>query len=127
MYKRQIRNTIGIIGAYLSDALLHLFGLSAYVIPLLMFGYAVFFTLGLEAAHPHLKKVGGIIFFLSVGAFFGLGSETTRLFGESVPSGGMLGGFIARLLVSGFSRIGATIITLTAMVIRSCCSRRSRR
>src|SRR3990172_3781201 len=65
------RNTIGIIGAYLSDALLHLFGLSAYVIPLLMFGYALFFTLGRETAHPLLKKVGGIIFFLSAGAFFG--------------------------------------------------------
>jgi S-DNA-T family DNA segregation ATPase FtsK/SpoIIIE len=112
-----IRNTIGIIGAYLSDALLHLFGLSAYVIPLLMFGYALFFTVGWGTEHPLLKKVGGIVFFLSVGAFFGLGSETTRLFGETVPSGGMLGGFIARLLVSGFSGIGATIITLTAMVI----------
>jgi DNA segregation ATPase FtsK/SpoIIIE, S-DNA-T family len=112
-----IRNTIGIIGAYLSDALLHLFGLSAYVIPLLMFIYALFFTVGWEAAHPLLKKVGGIIFFLSVGAFFGLGSDTTRLFGEHVPSGGMLGGFIARVLVSGFSEIGAYIITLTAMVI----------
>jgi len=112
-----IRNTIGIIGAYLSDALLHLFGLSAYVIPLLMLGYALFFTIWRDAEHPHLKKLGGIILFLSAGTFFGLRSETTRLFGESVPSGGMLGGFIARLLVSGFSGIGATIITVTAMVI----------
>ncbi len=112
-----IRNTIGIIGAYLSDALLHLFGLSAYVIPLLMFGYALFFTLGQEVAHPHLKKIGGIVFFFSAGAFFGLGSETTRLFGEIVPSGGMLGGFIARRLISGFSNIGAYIITFTAVVI----------
>jgi DNA segregation ATPase FtsK/SpoIIIE, S-DNA-T family len=112
-----IRNTIGIIGAYLSDALLHLFGLSAYVIPLLLFGYALFFILGREVAHPLLKKVGGIVFFLSAGAFFGLGSETTRLFGEVVPSGGMLGGFLAHRLTSGFSNTGAYIITLTAMVI----------
>jgi DNA segregation ATPase FtsK/SpoIIIE, S-DNA-T family len=112
-----IRNTIGIIGAYLSDALFHLFGLSAYVIPLLMFGYALFFTLGREAAHPHLKKIGGIILFLSTGAFFGLRSETTRLFGEIVPSGGMLGGFIAHKLIAGFSNTGAYIITVTAMVI----------
>jgi S-DNA-T family DNA segregation ATPase FtsK/SpoIIIE len=112
-----IRNTIGIIGAYLSDAFLHLFGLSAYVIPLLLFGYALFFILGREVAHPLLKKVGGIMFFLSAGAFFGLGSETTRLFGEDVPSGGMLGGFLAHRLTSGFSNTGAYIITLTAMVI----------
>ena len=112
-----IRNTIGIIGAYLSDALLHLFGLSAYVIPLLMLVYALFFTLGQETTHPLLKKIGGIVLFFSAGAFFGLGSETTRLFGENVPSGGMLGGFIARRLISGFSNTGAYIITLTAIVI----------
>ncbi len=112
-----IRNTIGIIGAYLSDALLHLFGLSAYLVPFLMFGYALLFTFGQEVTHPHLKKVGGLVVFISAGAFFGLGSETTRLFGESVPSGGMLGGFIARLLVAGFSTAGAYIITLTAMVV----------
>jgi S-DNA-T family DNA segregation ATPase FtsK/SpoIIIE len=112
-----VRNTIGIIGAYLSDALLHLFGLSAYVIPLLMFGYALLFTIAREVSHPLLKKIGGVIFFLSAGAFFGLGNETTRLFGESVPSGGMLGGFIARLLVSGFSATGAYIITLTAIMV----------
>ena len=112
-----IRNTIGIIGAFLSDALLHLFGLAAYVLPLLMFGYAVYFTLGQEAAHPLLKKVGGVILFISVSAFFGLQGETARLFGEEVPSGGMLGGFIARLLIAGVSGIGAYIITLTAIVI----------
>ena len=112
-----VKNTIGLIGAYLSDALLQLFGISAYVIPLLMFGYALFFTLGLEPVHPFLKKIGGIIFFLSAGAFFGLGSDTTRLFGESVPSGGKLGSFIAQVLIAGFSHIGATIITLTAMLI----------
>ena len=112
-----VRNTIGIIGAYLSDALLHLFGLSAYVIPLLMFGYALLFTIAREVSHPLLKKIGGVIFFLAAGAFFGLGNETTRLFGESVPSGGMLGGFIARVLVSGFSATGAYIITLTAIMV----------
>ncbi len=113
----ELRNTIGIIGAFLSDALLQLFGLAAYVIPLIMFGYALFFTLGQEAAHPLLKKIGGITLFISAAVFFGLQGETTRLFGEEVPFGGMLGGFLARLLISGFSNTGAYIITLTAMVI----------
>jgi S-DNA-T family DNA segregation ATPase FtsK/SpoIIIE len=113
----ETKNYIGLIGAYLSDALLRLFGLSAYFIPLFLFGYAVFLALGRGAAHPHLKKVGGIVLFISAAAFFGLQSSTARIFGEEVPSGGMLGGFISYLLLKGFSATGAYIITLTSIVI----------
>jgi S-DNA-T family DNA segregation ATPase FtsK/SpoIIIE len=113
----ETKNYIGIIGAYLSDALLRLFGLSAYFIPIFLLGYAVFLALGREAVHPHLKKVGGIVLFISASAFFGLQSNTVRLFSEDVPSGGMLGGFISYLLLKGFSATGAYIITLTSIVI----------
>jgi S-DNA-T family DNA segregation ATPase FtsK/SpoIIIE len=112
-----IENMIGIIGAYLADALLRLFGLSIYLVPLFIFGYALVRGLGKELAHPHLKKVGGVLLFIFASAFAGLQSETIQLFGEVVPSGGMLGGLIARLLTAGFSATGAHIITLTGAVI----------
>jgi S-DNA-T family DNA segregation ATPase FtsK/SpoIIIE len=110
------QNVIGIIGAYLSDVLLRLFGITAYLLPLLLFGYGVFLTLGREPVHPYLKKVGGIVLFISFSAFFGLEGETLRLLGEEIPSGGMLGGLIAHLLLSGFSATGAYIIALTSIV-----------
>jgi len=113
----KIQNVIGIIGAYLSDVLLRLFGITAYLIPLLLFGYAVVFALGSEPVHPYLKKLGGVILFLSSSAFFGLQGETIRLLGEDVPSGGMTGALIAHLLHSGFSTAGAYIIALTAIVV----------
>ncbi len=113
----RIHNYIGIIGAYLSDALLHLFGLSAYLIPLFLFGYAVYYALGGDAVHPLLKKIGAVVLFFSVAAVCGLQTPTLRLFGEEIPSGGMLGTGISSVLVSGFSRAGAYIITLTALAI----------
>ncbi len=113
----ELRNAIGIIGAYLSDVLLQLAGVSAYFIPCFFFAYAVFLTLGGEALHPHLKKVGGLLLFASMSAFFGLQGGALRLFGENVPAGGMLGGSIAFLLLSGFSATGAYIITLTAIAL----------
>ncbi len=113
----EIKNSIGLVGAYFSDILLRLFGVSAYLIPLFFFGYAVFLMLGKEAVHPHLKKIGGVVLFISLSAFFGLESETVKLFGEEVLSGGMLGGILARLLVGGVSAVGAHIITITAVII----------
>ncbi len=113
----ELKNTIGIIGAYLSDTLLRLVGLAAYLIPLLFFGYAAFLIMGKEAVHPHLKKIGGLVLFTSASAFFGLESETIRLFGEDIPGGGMLGGALAYLLRGAASTTGAYIVTLTAAII----------
>ena len=113
----QTQNFIGIIGAYLSDVLLRLFGITSYLLPLFLFGFGMFLALGKQAIHPHLKKIGGIILFFSLAAFFGLQGETLRFFGEDIPSGGMLGGLISQLLLSGFSATGSYIITLTAIVV----------
>jgi len=112
-----IKNYIGIIGAYLSDALLRLFGVTTYLIAFLFLGFAVFYVLGGEAHHPHLKKIGGLVLFFSTAAFFGLQGDTVRFLGENIPSGGMFGGLVAYLLIQGFSITGSYIITITAMIV----------
>src|SRR5512147_1809412 len=81
----QTKNFIGVIGAYLSDVVLRLFGVAAYLIPLFLFGYGVFFALGAEAEHPLLKKIGGLVLFISSASFFALQGDTAHLFGEAVP------------------------------------------
>jgi DNA segregation ATPase FtsK/SpoIIIE, S-DNA-T family len=113
----ETRNAIGVIGSYLSDAFLKLFGVCAYLIPAFLFAYAAFFALGGEAAHPLLKKIGGILLFVSLTTLLGLQGETVTLFGETVPSGGMLGQLFVILLVKSVSITGAFIITVTSLVI----------
>lgn len=111
----QIENYIGVVGAYLADALLQVFGVSSYYIPAFLITYAVFLFLGREAAHPHLKKIGAVILFLSTSVFFGLWGESLSLFGSTIPSGGMLGDALTGLLLKGFSETGSYIITVTAI------------
>ena len=113
----EVKNAIGIIGAYLSDALLKLFGLCAYLIPVFLFTYAAYFSLGGEAAHPLLKKVGGVLLFVSLATLLGLQSETLTIFSEEIPSGGMLGQLFVILMVKSISVTGAYIITVTSLVI----------
>ena len=112
-----IGNANGIIGAYLSDVLLQLVGVSAYFFPCFFFAYALFHVLAGNAFHPHLTKVGGVLLITSVSAFFGLKGSTLWLFGEKVPSGGMLGGSISYLLLSGFSSTSAYVITLITIML----------
>jgi len=113
----ETRNAIGVIGSYLSDALLKLFGVCSYLLPVFLFAYAVFFALGGEAVHPLLKKIGGLLLFVSLATFMGLQGETMPLFGEAVPSGGMLGRLFVIVLVKSVSITGAFIITVTSLVI----------
>ncbi len=113
----EVKNAIGIIGSYLSDALLKLFGLCAYLIPVFLFAYAAFFSLGSEAAHPLLKKVGGVLLFASLATLLGLQNETVTIFSEEIPSGGMLGQLFVILMVKSISVTGAYIITVTSLVI----------
>ena len=113
----EVKNAIGIIGSYLSDALLKLFGLCAYLIPVFLFTYAAYFSLGGEAVHPLLKKVGGVLLFTSLATLLGLQNETMTIFSEEIPSGGMLGQLFVILLVKSISVTGAYIITVTSLVI----------
>ncbi len=112
-----VRNYIGIIGSYLSDALLRILGVSAYLVPLFLFAYALFLGFGKEALHPHLKKVGGLVLIVSSAVLFGLQGETVRLLDEELPSGGLLGSLASRFLLRGVSVTGSYIITVTASVI----------
>jgi len=113
----KIKNATGIIGSYLSDALLKLVGVSAYFLPLYLFIAAAFIALRRETVHPLLKKIGGLALFLAATTFLSLQGEALRLFGEQVPSGGMLGGLLSSLLRGTVSVAGAYIITFTAAVI----------
>ncbi len=113
----EVKNAIGIIGSYLSDALLRLFGLCAYLIPLFLFSYAAYFALSGEALHPHLKKVGGVLLFVSLSTLLGIQGDSMRLFSEAVPTGGMLGQLVAVVLVKTVSVTGAVIIAATSLVI----------
>ncbi len=112
-----VRNYIGIIGSYLSDALLRILGVSAYLVPAFLFAYALFLGFGKEALHPHLKKVGGLVLIVSSAVLFGLQGETVRLLDEELPSGGLLGSLVSRFFLRGVSVTGSYIITVTAIVI----------
>ncbi len=114
-----VKNYIGIIGAYpvgRAAAARRSFRLFHPPLPLCLCRYS--WCSDGEALHPHLKKIGGIMLFIScLGVLRAAGRSDTSFRREPLPSGGMLGSSIAYLLLTGFSTTGAYIITLTAIVL----------
>ncbi|MBU4320000.1 MAG: DNA translocase FtsK [Thermodesulfovibrionales bacterium] len=103
------KNYGGIVGAYMSDALLMIIGISAFAIPLFIVVYGVKRLLRKEGHRIHL--VGALLFVLSSSIFLSLMSATFNLRAENNP-GGITGLFISDFIRNLLSIPGAYIFSL---------------
>jgi len=103
------RNWIGPFGANISAALFQSVGLAAGLLPLVLLAAAWrrFRTRRLRA--PLSRIIGLVMLLLGAAALFDL-FIVQRIFDGSVEPGGALGELISRTLVSGLSKVGATIL-----------------
>src|SRR5947209_227659 len=107
------RNWIGPLGANVSAMLFQFIGVASYLLPLLLLASAWrrFRTRRIRA--PLSKIIGLVTLLLASAAIFAIFIKGA-LFDQSVPPGGLAGELIKRVLVSGLSTVGATIL-LTAL------------
>lgn len=114
-----IKNAGGLVGAYLADSLLFLFGYFAYFLPLAI----AYLGINLLLARYRFRKLNkfeiclkftGIIFFI-LGAISLISIEIpdSRLF----FSGGIGGYFLSSALINAFSTIGASMIALAMFLV----------
>lgn len=109
----QTQNWGGIVGAYLSDLLLQGLGRSAYLLAIFLFiaSYNLF-----RAAYqgiPLGKACGYSLFLWGVAVLASLVRETE----VGSAAGGIVGDFSKDLLISLFSRVGAYVIVLSALLL----------
>jgi S-DNA-T family DNA segregation ATPase FtsK/SpoIIIE len=107
------KNYGGIVGAYMSDALLMIIGISAFAIPLFIVVYGVKRLLRKEARRMQLA--GSLLFVLSSAMLLSLMSATFNLKVENNP-GGITGLFIADFIRNLLSIPGAYIFSLAVFL-----------
>ena len=113
----QIHNYGGLVGSYLADGLVRVFGTGAFVFPLvaILVGWAV--IRGQEFRRWPLVLVFGSIFLASLCALLALQFESDPYFGKSIESGGLAGGAVSQALVLWLSVIGAHLVLFLLMFI----------
>lgn len=97
----------GVVGAYVSDALLTVLGIGSFSIPAFLLVYGVKSLLGKEKHRVHLA--GAVLFVVAASLLSSLLDLSFRL--ESGP-GGIFGYYGARLLEGGLSVLGAYIMAM---------------
>jgi len=112
-----VDNAGGVVGAYLSDGLVQLFGSGAFFFPLitLILGWAL--IRGRKFQNGSLVVVSGVLFLVSLCSLMAIKFASDPFFGKAIPPGGMTGRGLGGFLTHWLNTIGATLTLGTCLLI----------
>jgi DNA segregation ATPase FtsK/SpoIIIE, S-DNA-T family len=110
-------NFVGLVGAFLSEASLQVFGYASFVVPALLAvaGWNFFWCRQLDAAYT--KAIGAGLFFACLGALLSLVIGNSELNGRTFRAGGYVGEWIAGMCSAYLNRPGAIIVVVTLLTL----------
>ena len=108
--KTQVKNAMGLVGAYFADAFIQFLGSGGYFIPFIIafLGIAVILQKTSRIYWYYLS--GGMLFLFS---YCGL----VHIKFPKVQAGGLVGYFVSSLLIDYFNKVGAILVLVTLMII----------
>ncbi len=110
------RNLFGLLGSYVSDILLGLFGFGAFWLPVLILFPGINFLTGKPVRNFFLIFSGGLFLTIATGALFSIKQNTCFFFGNEFPSGGITGISLKLFLVK-YSNLPGAVFTLTLLLL----------
>jgi len=113
----QTMNKGGIVGAYLSDFLVQLFGGGSFFFPLILFYAAWTLIRGNSFSRLPIIISAGSFFLINLCSFFHIHFLNDPYFGEGVNSGGIVGSFLGEIFKRWLNVPGAYLTVSTFSVI----------
>jgi S-DNA-T family DNA segregation ATPase FtsK/SpoIIIE len=112
-----VTNSGGLIGAYISDGLVQLFGSGAFFFPIitLIIGWAA--VRGKEFSHWPLRLVSGVCLLTALCALCAVQMDADPIFKNHAQVGGLTGAVLGRFLILWLSSVGATIFLVTMILV----------
>ncbi|MCZ6541310.1 MAG: DNA translocase FtsK 4TM domain-containing protein, partial [Nitrospinae bacterium] len=112
-----IQNYGGLVGSYLADGLVRIFGTGAFVFPLvaILVGWAV--IRGQEFRGWPLVLLFGSIFLSGLCALLALQFEHDPYFGADIATGGLAGAQVSQWLVLWLSVVGAHLLLMLILFV----------
>ncbi|HBN27214.1 MAG TPA: cell division protein FtsK [Desulfobacteraceae bacterium] len=110
------RNLFGLLGSYVSDILIGLFGFGAFWLPVLILFPGINFLSGKPGRNFFLIFPGALFLTIATGALFSLKQSTYIFLGEEFSSGGITGISLKLFLVK-YSNLPGAVFILTLLVL----------
>jgi S-DNA-T family DNA segregation ATPase FtsK/SpoIIIE len=120
--EREIRNAVGRFGAEVAGDLLGLLGLSALIVPPVLFGWGWIWIGGRRIDHPWRRAIGLLAFAPSVSLLASVLHHLRVLpSGRVERPGGYLGDELYRLLIYALGTFGLAVLALTGLALAIIC------
>lgn len=116
----------GVVGRTLSNVLFGIFGIVAYVLPVLLLAGSFFAVSNKGNFHASVKLTAAIVFVIFICTFMSLSlggkellkpSDAYAYCAQNHTGGGILGGFIGYYMVKAFGLIGSYIIDVIVLIV----------
>ncbi len=103
-------NFCGVVGSFLSDLMYQFFGLTAWVLVLGLLQLSVASFRGEEFRWKTPRLVWAFLLIMNLASLLSLYFPQTKIFGENIAIGGLLGLGVSQVLLSAFNSIGVQIV-----------------
>ncbi len=109
-------NWIGVVGAFVADIALQLFGVAAFLLPAFLAMYSLNWFRSRPISSPYAKTIGAVALIAFLSGFVGLLPWPVRWMGV-LPSEGLLGRIVADALLHYFNVVGAYLICVAVIAV----------
>ncbi len=115
--KTAVRNYGGVVGAYLADGMVQVFGSGAFFFPLvtLLAGWAL--IRGKEIQRRSIMLGAGVVFLACLCSMLSIQLKTDPYFGNIAPAGGVLGSVLHKFLIMWLNKTGTVLFLITGLFI----------
>ena len=110
------RNWIGVVGAYMSDAVLQFFGVGAFLLVIFPVMLGIRWFRSMKVQSPLAKSLGGIWLAMFVPALLALLPGHMRWMGV-IPIEGLMGRVLGDVLIHYLNLVGAYIVCATVLAV----------
>jgi DNA segregation ATPase FtsK/SpoIIIE, S-DNA-T family len=115
--KAKVVNLGGLVGAYIADSLVQVFGTGAFFFPLITFILGWAFIRGKQFHHWPWVLCSGVLFLISLCALSAALLDADPYFGKKVQTGGMAGSVLSAFLIHWLNKVGAVLTLSTFMFL----------
>ena len=112
-----VTNSGGMVGAYLADALAHIFGSGSFFLPVItaVLGWAL--IRGRQVENWSLIIGSGVLFLIGLCSLLAIQFTVDPFFGKAVQVGGLIGDGLGGFLITWLNPSGAILILITLLFI----------
>ncbi|MEW6616236.1 MAG: DNA translocase FtsK 4TM domain-containing protein [Thermodesulfobacteriota bacterium] len=112
----KVNNLWGVVGAYLSDGLLQVFGLASYLFSIILFVVSFRLFVRKEVKFNLYKLISFVFLLLSTTGILSMGFTQINFFDQPIIAGGVLGGVLVSELIRYFNKMGAYTLLILVFI-----------